>query len=118
MVQKTKTMATNITLTLSARVYLRVVKSNHVTPASDPCIGGGNAGISTASQLLPQKQNLVCSLLNLRKHLYRPARTFGGAPVFSMQNTIYEAEVIPETKLKWIKQKPLLSTGSKYHHPG
>lgn len=69
-------------------------------------IGGGNAGISTASQLLRKNKNLDIAIIEpSEKHYYQPAWTLVGAGVFNMQNTIHnEAEVIPK-QVKWIKQK-------------
>lgn len=69
-------------------------------------VGGGNAGISTASQLLRKNKNLDIAIIEPSdKHYYQPAWTLVGAGVFNMKNTIHkEADVIPKS-VKWIKQK-------------
>lgn len=69
-------------------------------------VGGGNAGISTASQLLRKNRQLDIAIIEpSEKHYYQPAWTLVGAGVFNMQNTIHnEADVMPK-KVKWIKQK-------------
>jgi sulfide:quinone oxidoreductase len=69
-------------------------------------VGGGNAGISTASQLLRKNKSLDIAIIEpSEKHYYQPAWTLVGAGVFNMKNTIHnEADVIPK-KVKWIKQK-------------
>lgn len=68
-------------------------------------IGGGNAGISVASQLLRRNNKLDIAIIEpSAKHYYQPAWTLVGAGVFKMQNTIHdEADVMPE-KATWIKQ--------------
>lgn len=69
-------------------------------------IGGGNAGISTASQLLRKNKNLDIAIIEPSdKHYYQPAWTLVGAGVFDLKNTIRnEADVMPKS-VKWIKQK-------------
>ena len=69
-------------------------------------VGGGNAGISVASQLLRKNKNLDIAVIEPSdKHYYQPAWTLVGAGVFNMKNTIHrEADVMPK-KVKWIKQK-------------
>lgn len=69
-------------------------------------IGGGNAGISVASQLLRKNKELDVAIIDpSEKHYYQPAWTLVGAGVFNMQNTIHnEADVMPKG-VKWIKQK-------------
>jgi sulfide:quinone oxidoreductase len=69
-------------------------------------VGGGNAGISTASQLLRKNKNLDIAIIEPSdKHYYQPAWTLVGAGVFNMKNTIHkEADVMPKA-VKWIKQK-------------
>lgn len=69
-------------------------------------IGGGNAGISTASQLLRKNKLLDIAVIEpSAKHYYQPAWTLVGAGVFNMKNTIHnEADVMPKA-VKWIKQK-------------
>jgi len=69
-------------------------------------VGGGNAGISTASQILRKNKNLDIAIIEPSdKHYYQPAWTLVGAGVFNMKNTIRkEADVMPKS-VKWIKQK-------------
>lgn len=69
-------------------------------------VGGGNAGISTASQLLRKNKSLDIAIIEPSdKHYYQPAWTLVGAGVFNMKNTIHnESDVMPKS-VKWIKQK-------------
>jgi sulfide:quinone oxidoreductase len=67
-------------------------------------VGGGNAGISVAAQIL-RKQKVSIGLIDpSEKHYYQPAFTLVGAGTFSLQKTIRsEASVIP-SGVKWIKE--------------
>lgn len=69
-------------------------------------VGGGNAGISVAAQLLRKNKQLDIAIIEPSdKHYYQPAWTLVGAGVFDMKNTIHnEADVMPKG-VKWIKQK-------------
>ncbi|HPG11322.1 MAG TPA: FAD/NAD(P)-binding oxidoreductase [Chitinophagaceae bacterium] len=69
-------------------------------------VGGGNAGISTASQLLRKNKSLEIAVIEpSEKHYYQPAWTLVGAGVFNMDDTIHkEADVMPK-EVKWIKQR-------------
>lgn len=69
-------------------------------------VGGGNAGISVASQLLRKNKELDIAIIEPSdKHYYQPAWTLVGAGVFDVKKTIRnEADVMPK-KVKWIKQK-------------
>ena len=69
-------------------------------------VGGGNAGISTASQLLRKNKQLDIAIIEpSENHYYQPAWTLVGAGVFDIKKTIRkEADVMPE-KVKWIKHK-------------
>jgi len=69
-------------------------------------IGGGNAGISTASKLLRKNKSVVISFFEPSEHhYYQPAWTLVGAGVFDINKTKRtEASVMPK-KVKWIKQK-------------
>jgi len=71
-------------------------------------VGGGNAGISVASQLLRKNKQLDIAIIEPSdKHYYQPAWTLVGAGVFNMQDTIHaEKDVIPKN-VKWIRQKAL-----------
>mgnify|MGYP002783941429 CR=1 FL=1 len=67
-------------------------------------VGGGNAGITAAAQLLRANVQLDIAIIEPGdKHYYMPAWTLVGAGVYDMKDTIHEeAEVIPD-KAKWIK---------------
>ena len=69
-------------------------------------IGGGNAGISTASQLLRKNKTLDIAIIEPSEHhYYQPAWTLVGAGVFDINKTKRsEASVMPKN-VKWIKQK-------------
>ncbi|HQX95889.1 MAG: NAD(P)/FAD-dependent oxidoreductase [Chitinophagaceae bacterium] len=69
-------------------------------------IGGGNAGISTASKLLRKNKSLDITIIEPSEHhYYQPAWTLVGAGVFDINKTKRtEASVMPK-KVKWIKQK-------------
>lgn len=69
-------------------------------------IGGGNAGISVAAQLLLKNRKLDIAIIDpAEKHYYQPAWTLVGSGVFNIQDTERnEADVIPNGA-KWIKQK-------------
>jgi sulfide:quinone oxidoreductase len=69
-------------------------------------IGGGNAGISVASQLLLKNKLLDIVVIDpADKHYYQPAWTLVGSGVFDIKKTERnEADVIPKG-VKWIKQK-------------
>ena len=68
-------------------------------------IGGGNAGISVASQLLRKNKKLDIAIIDpATKHYYQPAWTLVGSGVFDIRKTERnEADVIPKG-VKWIKQ--------------
>lgn len=68
-------------------------------------IGGGNAGISTAAQLLRRKKDLQIAIIEpSEKHYYQPAWTLVGAGIFNINKTIRsEASVMPEN-VQWIKE--------------
>ena len=68
-------------------------------------IGGGNAGISSAAQLLRRKKDLQIAIIEPSdKHYYQPAWTLVGAGVFDIKKTIRtEASVMPQDVI-WIKE--------------
>ncbi len=68
-------------------------------------IGGGNAGISLASQLLRKKSGLDIAVLDPSEHhYYQPAWTLVGGGVFRIKDTERtEASVIPKG-VTWIKE--------------
>lgn len=68
-------------------------------------IGGGNAGISTAAQLLRKRPGLDIAIIEpSEKHYYQPAWTLVGAGTFDIHDTVRsEASVLPKG-VKWIKE--------------
>lgn len=71
-------------------------------------IGGGNAGISTAAQLLRKNDKLDIAIVDpADKHYYQPAWTLVGGGAFDIQKTVRsEASVMPKG-VTWIKQKAM-----------
>lgn len=71
-------------------------------------IGGGNAGISTAAQLLRKNDKLDIAIVDpADKHYYQPAWTLVGGGAFDINKTVRsEASVMP-SGVKWLKQKAL-----------
>ena len=69
-------------------------------------VGGGNAGLSVASQLLRKRKGLDISIIEpAEKHYYQPAWTLVGAGVFDIDKTVRnEKDVIPK-KSSWIKER-------------
>jgi len=61
-------------------------------------VGGGNAGISVAAQLLRKRSSLSIAILDPSEiHYYQPAFTLVGAGTFDMQKTIRkETDLIPK----------------------
>lgn len=71
-------------------------------------VGGGNAGISVAAQLLLKDKKLDIALIDpADKHYYQPAWTLVGGGAFNIQDTERpESSVIPKGTT-WIKEKVL-----------
>ena len=71
-------------------------------------VGGGNAGISVAAQLLLKDKKLDIAVIDpAEKHYYQPAWTLVGGGVYDIKKTERtEAEVMPKG-VTWIKQKVL-----------
>ena len=69
-------------------------------------VGGGNAGISLAAQLLRKNRALDIAIVDpADKHYYQPAWTLVGGGTFDIAQTVRdEASVIP-AGAHWIKQK-------------
>ena len=68
-------------------------------------VGGGNAGISTAAQLLRVKKDLHIAIIEpSEKHYYQPAWTLVGAGVFDIKKTIRNEESVIPPHVKWIKE--------------
>jgi sulfide:quinone oxidoreductase len=68
-------------------------------------IGGGNAGLSVASQLLRKRSNLKIAIVDpSEKHFYQPAWTLVGAGIFDVNKTVRnEKDFIPKNTT-WIKE--------------
>lgn len=68
-------------------------------------VGGGNAGLSVASQLLRKRSDLQIGIIDpSENHYYQPAWTLVGAGIFDINKTIRkERDVIPK-KATWIKE--------------
>ena len=62
-------------------------------------IGGGNAGLSVASQLLRKRSSLQIAIVDpSEKHYYQPAWTLVGAGIFDVNKTVRnEKDFIPKT---------------------
>ena len=69
-------------------------------------VGGGNAGISVASQLLLKNPKLSIAIIDPSdKHYYQPAWTLVGGGIYDVLQTVRpEAEVIPKGA-QWIRQR-------------
>lgn len=69
-------------------------------------VGGGNAGISLAAQLLRKRRGLDIAILEpSEKHYYQPAWTLVGGGAYDIHDTVREeAEFIPKGAT-WIKDK-------------
>ncbi|ULQ53158.1 NAD(P)/FAD-dependent oxidoreductase [Flavihumibacter fluvii] len=67
-------------------------------------VGGGNAGLSVAAQLLAKEKDLQISIIEpSEKHYYQPAWTLVGAGIFDINKTVRnEVDFIP-SKATWIK---------------
>lgn len=68
-------------------------------------IGGGNAGLSVASQLLIKESNLNIAIVDpSEKHYYQPAWTLVGGGIFDINKTVRkEKDLIPKNTT-WIKE--------------
>lgn len=69
-------------------------------------VGGGNAGISVAAQLLRKNRTLEIAVIDpATKHYYQPAWTLVGGGDFDIQDTVKsQADVMPKG-VEWIQQK-------------
>jgi sulfide:quinone oxidoreductase len=90
-------------------------------------VGGGNAGLSVAAQLLKKDRSLQISIIDpSSKHYYQPAWTLVGAGIFDINKTVRnEADYIPKGTT-WIKDavvsflpdenKVVCSSGKSYEY--
>src|SRR5665647_449183 len=67
-------------------------------------VGGGNAGLSVAAQLLRKNKSLQITIIEpSEKHYYQPAWTLVGAGVFDVNRTVRsEKDYIPKGAT-WVK---------------
>lgn len=71
-------------------------------------IGGGNAGLSVASQLLHKNSSLQIGIIDpSEKHYYQPAWTLVGAGVFDINKTIRNEQDVMPKNTTWIKEAVL-----------
>ncbi|HEY0356709.1 MAG TPA: FAD/NAD(P)-binding oxidoreductase [Flavisolibacter sp.] len=69
-------------------------------------VGGGNAGISVAAQLLRKNSQLEIAIIEPSdKHYYQPAWTLVGAGVFNINDTVRDEAAVMPKKATWIKKK-------------
>lgn len=69
-------------------------------------IGGGNAGISVAAQLLRQNSKLDITIVEPSlKHYYQPAWTLVGGGTFDINDTVREEKSVMPEGVNWIQQK-------------
>lgn len=67
-------------------------------------IGGGNAGISIASQLYRKNRNLDIAIVDpADKHYYQPAWTLVGGGAFDVAKTVRPQEEVMPSHVKWIQ---------------
>ena len=90
-------------------------------------VGGGNAGLSVASQLLHKDKSLQITIIDpSEKHYYQPAWTLVGAGVYDINKTVRnEKDYIPKGT-NWIKDavetflpeenKVICKSGSSYQY--
>ena len=68
-------------------------------------IGGGNAGLSVASQLLNKNPKLDVAILDpAEKHYYQPAWTLVGGGTFDVQKTVRSEASVMNKKASWIQE--------------
>lgn len=68
-------------------------------------VGGGNAGISVAAQLLLKDKTLKVGIIEpSEKHYYQPAYTLVGAGEFDLQKTVRSQESCMPKGSDWIKK--------------
>jgi sulfide:quinone oxidoreductase len=69
-------------------------------------VGGGNAGISVAAQLLRKNRQLDIAIIEpSTKHYYQPAWTLVGAGEFDIKRTERPEEDVLPSQAKWIREK-------------
>lgn len=69
-------------------------------------VGGGNAGISTASQLLRKDKSLNIGIIEPSKHhFYQPAWTLVGAGELSQKSTVRTQESVMPEGVTWLQER-------------
>ncbi|MBL7696911.1 MAG: NAD(P)/FAD-dependent oxidoreductase [Chitinophagaceae bacterium] len=69
-------------------------------------VGGGNAGISVAAQLLRKRKTLDIAIIEpSTKHYYQPAWTLVGSGIFDVSKTVREEKKVMPKHVTWIKDK-------------
>ena len=92
----------------STKLYELVSSRNHSAPSAHVhdvvIVGGGAAGIATASSLLKRNSKLDIAVIEPSEvHYYQPGWTMVGAGVFDKEFTRrYEAQVMP-SRVTWIR---------------
>jgi sulfide:quinone oxidoreductase len=67
-------------------------------------VGGGNAGISVAAQLIHKEKSLKIAIIDPAEfHYYQPAWTLVGGGVYDVNNTRRSQESVIPDKVKWLK---------------
>lgn len=67
-------------------------------------VGGGNAGISVAAQLIHKEKSLKIAIIDPAEfHYYQPAWTLVGGGVYDINNTRRSQESVIPDKVKWLK---------------
>lgn len=68
-------------------------------------IGGGNAGISVAAQLLRKSPDLDIAVIEpSNKHYYQPAWTLVGGGAYDISKTVKSVDEVMPGKVKWIQE--------------
>lgn len=71
-------------------------------------VGGGNAGISTAAQLLKKEKTLNIGIIEpSKKHYYQPAWTLVGAGELTQESTVKPQKDVMPKGVFWIENKVL-----------
>lgn len=66
-------------------------------------VGGGNAGLSVASQLTRKKSGLKIAIIEpSQKHFYQPAWTLVGAGIFDINKTVRKEKALIPKDCTWI----------------
>ncbi len=94
----------HISILLSSNFISNKIVMKMVTHHQILIIGGGTAGIMTATQLLKKDKNLNIGILEpSEKHYYQPAWTLVAGGAYKFKNTWrFMADLIPK-KTTWIK---------------